>query len=163
MLPCEPTWTSIARSFSGSERAGSERRAIHDRWCAEPADQCGDRDDVEFIDQTGPQEGAVEPASGLRYQALCAELRPDLRQRGRQIHPAGAGEEVGNPLLAQVGEVRQGRAATGYDQQACLLIAPVRPCHPAAGVHDGEPPQAAVRQEVRPQHVSRHARVRKMQ
>lgn len=94
------------------ERAGFERRAIHDRWRAEPADQCGDRDDVEFIDQAGPQEGAVEPAPGLRYEAPGAELRPDLRQRGRQIHPTYTGEQVGNPLLAQVGEIPRNRGWT---------------------------------------------------
>jgi hypothetical protein len=68
---------------------------------------------VEFIDQPGPQEGAVEPASSLRYDTLCAELRPDLRQRGPQIHSTGTGEEVRNPLPAKVGEVRQGGAAAG--------------------------------------------------
>lgn len=39
---------------------------------------CGDRDDVELIDQTGPQERALEPASGLRHDAVRAELHPDL-------------------------------------------------------------------------------------
>jgi hypothetical protein len=47
-----------------------QRRALYDRWRGEPADQCGDRDDVEPIDQTCPQERAVEPATGLRHQAL---------------------------------------------------------------------------------------------
>lgn len=42
---------------------------------------------VEFIDRPGAEEGAVEPASGLRHEPLCAELSPDLRQRVRQIHP----------------------------------------------------------------------------
>lgn len=110
------------------KRAGSERRAIHDRWRAEPADQRGDGDDVEFIDQAGSQESAVEPASGLRYQAPGAELRADLRQRGTQIHLARTGDQIGNPLLTQDGQIRQGRAVAGYDQQARPLVALVRPC-----------------------------------
>jgi hypothetical protein len=60
------------------ERARLERRAVDDRWCAEPAGKRGDRDDVEFVDQARPQEGAVEPSSRRRDHALRAQLKLEL-------------------------------------------------------------------------------------
>lgn len=79
------------------------------------------------------------------------------------VHVAGTGEEIRNPLPAQVGQVRQGRAVTGDDQKACFLIPLMGPGHPAAAIHDGEPPRAAKWQVVRLQDIGRLVGTRKGQ
>ena len=51
----------IYGSQLAGEQASIERWPVHDRWRAEPADECGDGNDVELIDQAGAEEAPLSP------------------------------------------------------------------------------------------------------
>jgi hypothetical protein len=99
---------------------------------------------VKLVNEAGPQQRAVEAASGFRDDTRRSELVLHRAQGLVQVDRAVAGDQVGDVLAAQVGQVRRRCRVRHDDQRPPADVGLAGPPDPAAAVDDGEPAAVAL-------------------